>query len=78
MWFDRGRISFLAYIFSEKAKHFEKCLSFGGSMPQAQIKQFPLTQTPLFRGNKYKLFNPSQNGPKACGGVWFKSKNVGT
>ena len=36
-WFDRGRVSFLTKFFSEKAKLPEICLSFGGSMPEAQI-----------------------------------------
>ena len=36
-WFDRGRVYFLAKHFSEKAKLPEICLSFGGSMPEAQI-----------------------------------------
>ena len=42
-WFDWGRVHFLAKIFSEKAKLPKLCLSFGGSMPEAQIKQCPLT-----------------------------------
>ena len=31
---------------SGKAKHPKICLSFGGSMPDAQIKQCPLTPSP--------------------------------
>ena len=42
-WFYRGRVHFLTEIFSEIAKLPEICLSFGGSMPEGQIKQCPLT-----------------------------------
>ena len=44
--FDRGRVSFLAKQKSEKAKHSKICLSFGGSMPEAQFKRCPLTHSP--------------------------------
>ena len=33
-------------FFSEKAKDPKICLSLGGSMPEAQIKQCPLTPSP--------------------------------
>ena len=51
--FDRCRVYFLKkFFFSEKAKHPKICLSFGGCMPEAQIKQCPLTPSPTSRPNK--------------------------
>ena len=47
MWFDRGRVSFLARKKSEKAKHPKICLSFVNSMPEAQIQQCPLIPSPM-------------------------------
>ena len=44
-WFDWRRVFFMNF-FSEKAKHPKICLSLGGSMPEAQIKQCPLTPSP--------------------------------
>ena len=49
-WFDRRRVFFLTKYFSEKAKHPKICLSLGGSMPEAQIKQCPLTPSPIYEG----------------------------
>ena len=46
MWFDHGRVTFLAKKNSEKAKHPKICVSFGGSMPIAQIKRCHLTPSP--------------------------------
>ena len=43
MWFGRGRVTFFAKKNSEKAKLPQICISFGGSMPIAQIKRFHLT-----------------------------------
>ena len=45
-WFDLGRVLFLTKFFSEKAKHPKICLSFCGSMPEAQIKRCHLTPSP--------------------------------
>ena len=49
MRFGRGRVTFLAKKNSEKAKLPQICISFGGSMPIAQIKRCHLTppSTPL-------------------------------
>ena len=50
MWFYQGRVSFFwQKKKSEKAEHQKK--SFGGSMPEAQIKRCPLTP-PLYIGIK--------------------------
>ena len=49
MWFGRGRVTFLAKKNSEKAKLPQICISFGGSMPIAQIKRCHLTP-PSIRG----------------------------
>ena len=37
-------------FFHEKAKHPKKCLILGCSMQEAQIKQCPLTPSPIERG----------------------------
>ena len=49
--FSKSDLTGIGYIFwpnffSEKAKHLKICLSLGGSMPDAQIKQCPLTPSP--------------------------------
>ena len=41
MWFDHGRVTFMAKINSKKDKHQKMCLCFGGSMPIAQIWKVP-------------------------------------
>ena len=41
MWFDLGKVTFLAKKNSEKAKHPNICLSIDGSMPIAQIWKVP-------------------------------------
>ena len=46
MWFGRGRVTFLAKKNSEKAKLPKICISFGGSMPIAQIKRCHLSPPP--------------------------------
>ena len=38
IWFARGRVSFFSKQISENAKHPKICISFGGSMPESQIK----------------------------------------
>ena len=45
-WFDQRRVKFLKKKNSERAKHPQIGLSLGGSMPEAQIKQCPLTPSP--------------------------------
>ena len=51
LWFDHGRVTFLAKKNSEKAKPPKICVSFGGCMPIAQIKQCHLTPSPTLLGN---------------------------
>ena len=46
MWFDHGRVTFLTKKNSGKAKSPKICISFGGSMPIAQIKSGNLTPSP--------------------------------
>ena len=48
-WFDRRRVYFFGGENSDKSKHAKICLSLGGSMPEAQIKQCPLTPSPITR-----------------------------
>ena len=50
---------------SGKAKHPKICLSLGGSMPEAQIKQCPLTPYPIM----YLLDNVIQVALYGCGWV---------
>ena len=50
MRFDHGRVTFLMKKNSEKAKLPKICISFGGSMPIAQIKSGHLTPSPNRRG----------------------------
>ena len=48
-WFDWRKVFFLTIFFSEKVKHPKICLSLGGSMPEAQIKQCRLTTSSTLR-----------------------------
>ena len=43
MWFDQRRVYFLVKTNSEKAKHPRICPSFGGMMPEAQLRHAHLT-----------------------------------
>ena len=46
-WFDRRRVFFWTKFISGKSKHRQIFQSLGGSMPEAQIKQCPLTPSPI-------------------------------
>ena len=62
----RGLI-FLATFFLEKAKNLKICLSFGGSMPKAQIKQCPPIPPPHYTG-----FGLSKSQGTSTLHFWFK------
>ena len=47
IWYDWGMVPFLAILFLKGQTAPKICLSFGDSMPEAQIKRCPLTPSPL-------------------------------
>ena len=56
-WFDRRRVLFSQKKKNWKANHPKICLSLWGSMPEAQIKQCPLTPSPKSQSHKTFLFH---------------------
>ena len=61
MWSDHGKVTFLEKnFFVKKAKHPKICLSFGGSMPIAQIKRCHLPPPLLMQ--LYHLATSSKSG----------------
>ena len=56
---------------SEKAKHPQICLSLGGSMPEAQIKQCPLTPSPTLK----RPITPANPAPPHYG-LWHPANKM--